>query len=111
MTGKKENAPRDEEARDEAPLSEKDVRHIAKLARISLDGEDISLLVSDLEVIRHTLAALQEVDTEGVGVTEGVFAEPLPRREDKVEDTKREDVLKNAPDAREGFYAVPKVVE
>ena len=36
----------------------------------------------------------------------------LKRREDVVTDGDRQgDVLRNAPDAREGFFAVPKVVE
>ena len=36
----------------------------------------------------------------------------LKRREDIVTDGNRQDaVLSNAPEAREGFFAVPKVVE
>jgi aspartyl-tRNA(Asn)/glutamyl-tRNA(Gln) amidotransferase subunit C len=36
----------------------------------------------------------------------------LKRRVDLVNDGDQQDkVLKNAPDAREGFFAVPKVVE
>jgi aspartyl-tRNA(Asn)/glutamyl-tRNA(Gln) amidotransferase subunit C len=36
----------------------------------------------------------------------------LKRREDVVTDGDYQDkILKNAPDAREGFFAVPKVVE
>ena len=35
-----------------------------------------------------------------------------PRREDKVTDGDRQDaILKNAPQAARGFFAVPKVVE
>jgi aspartyl-tRNA(Asn)/glutamyl-tRNA(Gln) amidotransferase subunit C len=36
----------------------------------------------------------------------------LPMREDEVTDgNRREEVLKNAPQAARGFFAVPKVVE
>ena len=55
---------------------------------------------------------LIEVDVEGVEPMTSVTPMRLPRREDVVTDgDQAEAVLKNAPDAREGFFAVPKVVE
>ena len=41
-----------------------------------------------------------------------VTPQRLKRRVDEVTDGNQQDkVLKNAPDAREGFFVVPKVVE
>ncbi len=55
---------------------------------------------------------LNEVDVEGVEPMTGVEKMRLKRREDVVTDGDMQDkILKNAPDAREGFFAVPKVVE
>ena len=55
---------------------------------------------------------LSEVDVEGVEPMVSVTPMRLKRREDVVTDgSQAEAVLKNAPDAREGFFAVPKVVE
>jgi aspartyl-tRNA(Asn)/glutamyl-tRNA(Gln) amidotransferase subunit C len=55
---------------------------------------------------------LSEVDVEGVEPMTSVTPQRLTRRADVVTDGDlQDDVLKNAPDAREGFFAVPKVVE
>jgi len=55
---------------------------------------------------------LQEVDVEGVDPMTSAVPMRLKRRKDVVTDgNRRDDILANAPDAREGFFAVPKVVE
>jgi len=55
---------------------------------------------------------LNEVDIEGVEPMVSVTPMRLKRRKDGVTDGNMQDkVLSNAPDAREGFFAVPKVVE
>ena len=53
-----------------------------------------------------------EVDIEGVEPMTSVTPQNLRRRADVVADGDQQAaILKNAPDAREGFFAVPKVVE
>ena len=55
---------------------------------------------------------LNEVDVDGVEPMTGVIPMRLKRREDMVTaGNMAEAILSNAPDAREGFFAVPKVVE
>ena len=55
---------------------------------------------------------MNEVDVEGVEPMTSVSPQKLKRRVDQVSDGDQQDkVLSNAPDAREGFFAVPKVVE
>ncbi|MEL6587556.1 MAG: Asp-tRNA(Asn)/Glu-tRNA(Gln) amidotransferase subunit GatC [Pseudomonadota bacterium] len=62
--------------------------------------------------MRASLATLREVDVEGVEPMVSVTPMRLKRREDLVTDGNQpKAVLTNAPDAREGFFAVPKVVE
>ena len=52
------------------------------------------------------------MDVEGVEPMTSVTPQRLKRRKDDVTDGDQQDkVLSNAPDAREGFFAVPKVVE
>ena len=52
------------------------------------------------------------VDVTGVEPMTGVTPMRLKRREDVVTTGEMADrILSNAPDAREGFFAVPKVVE
>ncbi|CAN0598979.1 unnamed protein product, partial [Ectocarpus sp. 12 AP-2014] len=55
---------------------------------------------------------LSEVDVEGIEPMVSVTPMRLKRRADVVTDGDQADkILANAPDAREGFFAVPKVVE
>ncbi len=88
------------------------VRRVAKLARIAVREEELSPLADELNGILGWIEQLGEVDVEGVPPMTSVTPMALPQREDQVVDGDRQsDVLLNAPDAREGFFAVPKVVE
>ena len=85
---------------------------VAKLARIAVPESDIPALAQELSGILTFMEQLNEVDVEGVEPMVSVTPMTLKRRQDEVTEGGRQaDVLKNAPDAREGFFAVPKVVE
>ena len=69
-------------------------------------------LAQELNTILGFIEQLNEVDVEGVEPMTSVTPMRLKRREDVVTDGNQQDkILSNAPDAREGFFAVPKVVE
>ena len=88
------------------------VRHIAKLARIAVTDAEVAALAPELTNILGWVEQLQEVDVEGVEPMTAVIPNRLRLREDEVTDGGiREDVLKNAPVAEHGFFAVPKVIE
>jgi aspartyl-tRNA(Asn)/glutamyl-tRNA(Gln) amidotransferase subunit C len=85
---------------------------VAKLARIKVEDEALPGLAQDFNTILGFIEQLQEVDVEGVEPMTSVEPMRLKRRKDGVTDGGMQDkVLSNAPDAREGFFAVPKVVE
>jgi len=87
-------------------------RRVAKLARIRVEEEDLPALASEFNTILGFIEELAEVDVEGVEPMVSVTPMRLKRRDDIVTDGNRQaQVLANAPDAREGFFAVPKVVE
>lgn len=87
-------------------------RKVARLARIRVAEADLPQLAAKLTGIVTFMDQLNEVDVEGVEPMTSVTPMRLKRREDVVTDGNYPDkVLKNAPDAREGFFAVPKVVE
>jgi aspartyl-tRNA(Asn)/glutamyl-tRNA(Gln) amidotransferase subunit C len=93
-------------------LTEKEVRKIAKLSRIRLTDEEVVHFGKEISGILNWVEMLQEVDTNNVPRMASVSAVTLPLREDVVTDGDcRDDVLANAPDARYGCFAVPKVVE
>lgn len=87
-------------------------RRVAKLARIKVEEAALPALAQDFNRILGFIEQLQEVDVEGVEPMVSVTPMRLVRRKDGVSDGGMPDkVLSNAPDAREGFFAVPKVVE
>ena len=93
-------------------VTEKEVRHVAKLARLALSEDEIAKMVPELNNILGWVEQLGEVDTDGVEPLTAVIDQKLRLRDDVVTDgDKRDDVIANAPDAEHGFFAVPKVIE
>jgi len=87
-------------------------RRAAKLARIRVADDALPALASEFNAILGFIEQLNEVDVDGIEPMTSVTPQRLYRREDVVTDGGQQDkVLANAPDAREGFFAVPKVVE
>ncbi|MEO1026028.1 MAG: Asp-tRNA(Asn)/Glu-tRNA(Gln) amidotransferase subunit GatC [Pseudomonadota bacterium] len=87
-------------------------RRVAKLARIKVEEDALDALAGEFNAILGFVEHLNEVDVEGVEPMTSVTPMVLKRREDVVTDGNQQPkVLANAPDAREGFFAVPKVVE
>ena len=87
-------------------------RRVAKLARIRVEEQDLPALAQEFNTILGFIEQLNEVDVEGIEPMTSVTPMQLKRREDVVTDGNMQaKILSNAPDAREGFFAVPKVVE
>ena len=87
-------------------------RRVAKLARIRVEDDALPALASEFNTILGFIGQLNEVDVEGIEPMTSVTPMRLKRRADVVTDGNQQAaVLANAPDAREGFFAVPKVVE
>ncbi|WP_339689801.1 Asp-tRNA(Asn)/Glu-tRNA(Gln) amidotransferase subunit GatC [Celeribacter baekdonensis] len=87
-------------------------RRVAKLARIRVEEDALPALAQEFNAVLGFIEQLSEVDVEGVEPMTSVTPQRLKRRVDAVTDgNMQEKILKNAPDAREGFFAVPKVVE
>lgn len=95
----------------------KQVRHIAKLARIAMSDAELAKLEPELNNILGWIEQLGEVDTDGVEPLTAVIDQKLRLRDDVVNADPltggdvRDEVLANAPDAQHGFFAVPKVIE
>lgn len=88
------------------------VAKIAWLARVRVSDAEMTSLAGELSKILTFIEQLDEVDAAGVEPMTSVVQMGLRRRPDGVTDgDKRDDVLKNAPDAMAGFFTVPKVVE
>lgn len=85
---------------------------VAKLARIKVEPDALPALAAEFNTILGFIEQLAEVDVTGIAPMTSVTPMRLKRRADAVTDGDRQAaVLSNAPDAREGFFAVPKVME
>jgi len=90
----------------------KTVKHISKLARISVDDEKANKLAGDLNSIFSFIEKLNELNTENVEPLTSIAETTLRFREDEIKSENiREKILKNSPENNEDFFVVPKVVE
>ena len=88
------------------------VKHIAKLARISLDEKKISALSKDLSSIMVFIERLNELNTEKTAPLTSIINASLQSRKDEILEGKiRDQILKNSPEKNEEFFVVPKVVD
>ena len=88
------------------------INKIARLSRIKLDDKESEDYIKDLNSILDWVEQLNGVNTENVEPLSNISSSILPKREDVSHDTNSSDeILENAPDKLEGFFAVPKVVE
>ncbi len=88
------------------------VKHISKLARISLDEKKADALSKDLTSIMMFIEKLNKLNTDKTKPLTSIIDASLKSRADEVKDGKiREQILKNSPEKNEEFFVVPKVIE
>lgn len=88
------------------------VRRVAELCQLEVDEAEIVGLSADFERILAAFATLAEVDVSEVLPLTHPAELSGPSRADSLRaSTPRQVLLERAPDARDGFYAVPKVIE
>jgi aspartyl-tRNA(Asn)/glutamyl-tRNA(Gln) amidotransferase subunit C len=93
-------------------MDKQTVLKVAKLARLKIDDARAEVLASDFSGLFKWIEQLQEVNTDGVTPMTSVSGQKAYRRPDVVDDgDKQADIIANAPEASEGFFVVPKVVE
>ena len=89
-----------------------EVRRIARLACLEPDRLDLDTLSRQLRSILDHVALLDEVDVEGTPPTSQATSAGTRRRDDEpVAGPGAEEALRNAPDASEGHFRVPSVIE
>ncbi len=90
----------------------KTIKHISKLARISVDDEKAKKLAGDLNSIFKWIEQLNELNTEQVEPLSSIAETKLRLRKDEIKSKNiRDEILKNSPDENKDFFVVPKVVE
>jgi aspartyl-tRNA(Asn)/glutamyl-tRNA(Gln) amidotransferase subunit C len=93
-------------------LSEQDVLHIARLADLDLNADEVSRLRGDLGAILEHFDQLRELDTSEVPPTTHVAVSAMPLRPDVREPGLDRDQATGAgPRVTAGAFAVPKFVD
>lgn len=91
----------------------KTIAHLEELARIELSTAEREQLAEQLDRIVEMCEQIQSLDTEKIAPTSGIAYEShTSLRPDEVKPgLERDVVLKLAPDAKDGFFRVPKIIE
>lgn len=93
-------------------ISKEQVKHVAHLARLAITEEEAEMFTSQLDAIITFAEQLNELDTSNVEPTSHVLDMKNIMREDVPEQgLPREEVLKNAPDHKDGQVRVPSILE
>lgn len=93
-------------------IGKAEVRHVAKLAHLSLSEEETDTMRAQLDSILDSMATLAKLDTEGVEPTQHAIDLVCPLRADEPRpSSRREEVLRAAARSEAGAFAVPKVME
>ena len=89
----------------------KTVKHVAALARIEMNEDELEQYGNQLNAILGYVDKLQELDTTDIPPMAHVAAAATPMREDRLAEGLGEKVLSNAPQREERFFKVPQVIE
>ena len=90
----------------------KTIKHISKLARISVNDEKAKKLEKDLNSIFKWIEQLNELNTDKVEPLTSIAETKLRLRKDKIlSENIRDEILKNSPKDNKDYFVVPKVVE
>ena len=94
------------------PISQKEVKHIADLARLQLSADELKRYRQQLSTILDYFAQLSQLDTAGIPPTSSVLPPRSALRADEPRPgLSREELLHNAPDTQAGQFRVPPVLE
>ena len=92
-------------------ITKKQVEHVAHLARLTLNEEELDKMTNQLDNILSYVDKLKELDTDGIVPTSHVFSVCNAFREDTVKDSlPREEALMNASQHNSEMFKVPKII-
>jgi len=88
------------------------VKKIASLAKILFTGPELEKITEGLNGILHWTDKIQSIETEGITPLINPNESAMALLEDiAVTENLQQDVLKNAPKEKYGYFVVPKVIE
>ena len=93
-------------------ISQDEVRHVARLARLELDEAEIMAFQGELNALLGHFEDIQSIDVAGLPAKphavalKNVWSEDAPSVP-----LHRDDALRNAPSSRAGLFIVPTIIE
>ena len=93
-------------------IDEKEVQHVARLARLKLSPDELKRFSSQLSKVLDYIKQLNEVDTSSVEpMSHPLDLKNVFREDEAGPSLPRDEALANAPVKRDGFFIVPPVLE
>ena len=93
-------------------ISRDDVAHLARLARLTLTDGELDSFAGQLDAILEHVSQIQAVDVTGVEATDNPLKSVNVTRRDAVAPSlTQEQALAAAPNAVDGRFAVPRILE
>lgn len=93
-------------------ITDETIDYVGILAKLSLSPEEKEQAKKDMSNMLEYVGKLNELDTEGVEPMSHTFSVNNVFREDVVTNQDdRDNMLKNAPESKEGAYKVPKTFD
>ncbi len=93
-------------------ISEETINYVGILAKLELSAQEKEQAKQDMGNMLDYIDQLNELDTEGVEPMSHIFPVSNVFREDVVTNgDNREEMIKNAPEEKDGSFKVPKTVE
>jgi aspartyl-tRNA(Asn)/glutamyl-tRNA(Gln) amidotransferase subunit C len=94
------------------PFSIETVKYTAHLARIELEARELEKISGELQNIVNFIDTLKKVDIDAIKPTSHILPLQNILREDTLFASLPIDkALENAPDRKDSFFGVPKVIE
>ncbi len=93
-------------------VSKEELLHIAKLADLEINENEIENYLANLEDILNFANVVNNAPVEGLNITIGANEAKNVFRKDEVKVFKDNDsLLQNAPDESQHMFRIPKVIE
>lgn len=93
-------------------ITRQEVEHVATLARLKLDEEEIATFTGQMDAILSYVDKLSELNTDGIIPTAHAVPMENAFRPDEIRPSLGAEIaLANAPESAEGFFRVPQIIE
>ena len=92
-------------------ITKEEVKKVAHLARLELNGNEINNHAEQLEKILEYIKQLEKIDTDGVpSTTRAIEVINVFRKDEKKNSEYTEELLELAPSREDNFFKVPKII-